>query len=158
MHNSTYTSFWEGAMAWTGWWHNQVGLLTEAASVANRHAGDSIARGCGHGPRFRECSAWRTGLAGAGRIFSGRTRFQIAPPRDVTPRADYPRPWLGGAWTLRDIVDYEMISTHGAAGIRGGSPRDCCCARFTMSTPSTIEAGRKGATRLRRSRSCATPC
>src|SRR5580698_11241995 len=33
MHSSTYTSFWEGAMAWSGWWHNQVGLLTEAASV-----------------------------------------------------------------------------------------------------------------------------
>src|SRR5580704_14638453 len=33
MHTSTYTSFWEGAMAWSGWWHNQVGLLTETASA-----------------------------------------------------------------------------------------------------------------------------
>ena len=31
--NSTYTNFWQGAMAWAGWWHNQVGLLTEVASV-----------------------------------------------------------------------------------------------------------------------------
>ena len=31
--NSTYTNFWEGAMAWAGWWHNQVGLLTEVASA-----------------------------------------------------------------------------------------------------------------------------
>ncbi len=29
----TYTNFWQGAMAWSGWWHNQIGLLTEVASV-----------------------------------------------------------------------------------------------------------------------------
>ena len=33
IYNSTYTNFWQGAMAWSGWWHNQVGLLTEVASV-----------------------------------------------------------------------------------------------------------------------------
>src|ERR1035437_6132764 len=31
--NSTYTNFWQGAMAWAGWRHNQVGLLTEVASA-----------------------------------------------------------------------------------------------------------------------------
>src|SRR5205823_12794953 len=31
--NSTYTNFWQGAMAWAGWWHNQVGLLTEVATA-----------------------------------------------------------------------------------------------------------------------------
>src|SRR5271170_481169 len=33
IYNSTYTNFWEGAMAWAGWWHNEVGLLTEVASA-----------------------------------------------------------------------------------------------------------------------------
>ena len=33
IYNATYTNFWQGAMAWAGWWHNQVGLLTEVASV-----------------------------------------------------------------------------------------------------------------------------
>src|SRR5438445_11465525 len=33
IYNSTYTNFWEGAMAWSGWWHNQIGLLTEVASA-----------------------------------------------------------------------------------------------------------------------------
>ena len=33
IYNSTYTNFWQGAMAWAGWWHNQVGLLTEVASA-----------------------------------------------------------------------------------------------------------------------------
>src|SRR4029077_527683 len=33
IYNTTYTNFWEGAMAWSGWWHNQIGLLTEVASA-----------------------------------------------------------------------------------------------------------------------------
>ena len=33
IYNSTYTNFWQGAMAWSGWWHNQIGLLTEVASA-----------------------------------------------------------------------------------------------------------------------------
>src|SRR5262245_5462133 len=33
IYNSTYTNFWQGALAWTGWWHYQIGLLTEVASV-----------------------------------------------------------------------------------------------------------------------------
>src|SRR6185436_6257278 len=33
IYNSTFTNFWQGALAWSGWWHNQIGLLTEVASV-----------------------------------------------------------------------------------------------------------------------------
>jgi hypothetical protein len=97
IYNSTYTNFWQGALAWSGWWHNQIGLLTEVASVRVaspveqlRIASDgSVATCCGRGSAAR----------------------QIPPPVDVTPRTEYPRPWLGGRWTLRDIVDYEHIAT-----------------------------------------------
>ena len=44
IYNSTYTNFWQGAMAWSGWWHNQIGLLTEVASVRVAVAGRSAAR------------------------------------------------------------------------------------------------------------------
>ena len=40
-------------------------------------------------------------------------RRPLPPPRDITPRNTYPRPWLGGKWTLRDIVDYELTATYG---------------------------------------------
>src|SRR5207237_9734514 len=33
IYNSTYPNFREGAMAWSGCWHNQIGLLTEVASA-----------------------------------------------------------------------------------------------------------------------------
>src|SRR5207249_2562115 len=40
-------------------------------------------------------------------------RKPFAPPRDITPRTTYLRPWMGGKWTLRDIVDYELAATYG---------------------------------------------
>ena len=35
----------------------------------------------------------------------------LLPPSDITSRTEYPRPWLGGRWTLRDIIDYNFIAT-----------------------------------------------
>jgi hypothetical protein len=112
IYNSTYTNFWEGAMAWSGWWHNQIGLLTEVASARIAAPIDQVravpgrpSTGSGQGP------ASPTAAAGGGR---GEMRFDNGPipaPTDINSRTEYPRPWMGGHWTLRDIVDYELIAT-----------------------------------------------
>ncbi len=100
IYNSTYTNFWQGALAWSGWWHNQIGLLTEIASV--RIAAPTVQLRA-PSDRFNPLEPPRT-----------PPRFDSAPlmpPTDTLARTEYPRPWLGGRWTLRDIVDYQLITT-----------------------------------------------
>ena len=105
IYNSTYTNFWEGAMAWSGWWHNQIGLLTEVASARIASPIDQQraipGRPAPAGGRGGEAAA-------AAEQFSDGP---LPPPTDITPRTEYPRPWMGGRWTLRDIVDYELVAT-----------------------------------------------
>jgi hypothetical protein len=102
IYNSIYTNFWQGALAWSGWWHNQIGLLTEVASArfaAPVHQFQAVPRQPG--------------------LFGGWPRAVAPPddvaalpaPSDITPRTEYPRPWMGGSWTLRDVVDYQLITT-----------------------------------------------
>jgi hypothetical protein len=106
IYNSTYTNFWQGAMAWSGWWHNEVGLLTEVASARIASPVDQR-RAVPGTPQAPEADR------SAGDRRQGDTLGPIPPPRDITPRTEYPRPWMGGRWTLRDIVDYELIATMG---------------------------------------------
>ncbi|MBI3491505.1 MAG: hypothetical protein HY047_06965, partial [Acidobacteria bacterium] len=142
IYNSTYTNFWEGAMAWSGWWHNQIGLLTEVASarvaapieqqraVAGR-AAPATGRGAGGGT-----------AEGGGR----GQQFSDAPlpaPTDVNARTEYPRPWLGGHWTLRDIVDYELIATM-ALLETAADRRETINRQIYEVNRQTIEDGKKG--------------
>ncbi len=149
--NSTYTNFWEGAAAWVGWWHNQVGLLTEVASariatpVTQTKADPSRATG----PAAPARNA-ATGPAGGANPFEAERRRSFenpdAPlpaPTDITPRTEYPRPWLGGKWTLRDIVDYELISTFALLNAAADN-RETLLRQIYAINRHTIEAGKKG--------------
>jgi len=79
-----YTAWWEGAFSPTPWWHNMVGLLSEAASV-------KIAT-----PIFIDKSQ----LQGGSRGFP-----------EYKQQENFPNPWPGGWWRLRDIVDYELVAS-----------------------------------------------
>jgi hypothetical protein len=138
IYNSTYTNFWQGAHAWSGWWHNQVGLLTELASA--RIASPIEQRRAQPG-RAAEPAAEN---------FQSQQRRQLEnpneplpPPRDVTPRTEYPRPWLGGRWTLRDIVDYELIATM-ALLETAADRREPLLRQIYEVNRATVEAGAKG--------------
>src|SRR5579872_1621115 len=139
IYNATYTNFWQGAMAWVGWWHNEVGLLTEVASariatpVLQRMADPS-------GPS----------VSSTGRPDDAEFRRQaenpdqpLAPPRDITARTEYPRPWLGGTWRLRDIVDYELTATFGLLDA-AADRRDALLHEIYEINSNTIESGKKG--------------
>ena len=112
IYNSTYTNFWQGALAWTGWWHNQIGLLTEVASARVAAPVDQL-RATNGIPSVPTLPA-PVGNPQGDQTGPRPARVDAAPllpPTDVTSRTEYPRPWLGGRWTLRDIVDYNFIAT-----------------------------------------------
>jgi Zinc carboxypeptidase len=152
--NSTYTNFWEGAAAWVGWWHNEVGLLTEVASVriatpTVQQMADPSRPPANAAPATGGRSS-AAGPAGGTSEFEAERRRQfeqpnapLPPPRDITSRTEYPRPWLGGKWTLRDIVDYELTSTF-ALLETAADRREVLLRQIYDINRNTIEAGRKG--------------
>jgi hypothetical protein len=104
INDAMYTSWWQGGFVMQAWWHNMAGVLTEVASVAIATPVEQQMAVPGNAPRpemSREEMQRRD------------PRRPIPPPPDVTPRNTYPRPWMGGRWTLRDIVDYELAATYG---------------------------------------------
>src|SRR5215831_19408816 len=151
--NSTYTNFWQGAMAWAGWWHNQVGLLTEVASA---RIATPVVQQKADPTRAAATSTPATGGRGTATGANAPSDFEnerrramerpddpLPPPRDIAARTEYPRPWLGGKWTLRDIVDYELIATNALLEAAADS-RETLLHQIYNINRNTIEAGKKG--------------
>ncbi len=144
IYNATYTNFWQGAMAWSGWWHNQVGLLTEVASA--RIASPLEQKRATYDPAN---PAKPAPPPSPDEFLAERRRMMehpeepLAAPRDVTPRTEYPRPWMGGKWSLRDIVDYELIATE-ALLLTAANEREQLLRQIYEVNRATVEAGQKG--------------
>jgi hypothetical protein len=83
-HNMIFDSYWPGGTRNTAWWKNVTGLLTEVASVR---------------------------IATPIHIAPGELRGSRKGFPEYTRRANFPSPWPGGWWRLRDIIEYEMIAT-----------------------------------------------
>jgi hypothetical protein len=83
LNSAMYDNWWQGGFRTTAYRHNITGILTEAASAL-------IAS-----PVFQRKSE----LRGRARGMNG---YAMA--------TNFPEPWPGGWWRLRDIVDYEKIA------------------------------------------------
>ena len=141
IYNSTYTNFWPGAMAWTGWWHNQVGLLTEVASariatpIEQQKADPSrAAQPAGNMREEGERERQRA---------MDHPNDPLPAPRDINSRTEYPRPWLGGRWTLGDIVDYELTATYALLDAAANNRATLLKEIYDVNL-HTIQAGEKG--------------
>jgi hypothetical protein len=79
-----FDSYWPGGTRNTAWWKNVTGLLTEVASA-------DIAT-----PVWIEPGELRGGIKGL---------------PEYKRQSNFPSPWPGGWWRLRDIVEYELVAT-----------------------------------------------
>ena len=136
IYNSTYTNFWEGAMAWSGWWHNQIGLLTEVASARVAAPIDQLRAVAGRaaaagGRRRRPRRDARTTAARS----AGADRHQLA--HRVSAALDG-RP-LDAPRHRRLRADRD----DGAAGDGGGSARDDPAADLRGEPRRRSRTGRK---------------
>lgn len=81
VHSAIYDNWWAGGFRTTPYRHNMVGILTEAASV---NLASPVFQ------RKSELSGYRRGLP------------------EYEAVTNFPDPWPGGWWRLRDIVEYEL--------------------------------------------------
>ncbi|MCL6565415.1 MAG: hypothetical protein K6U09_03230 [Acidobacteriia bacterium] len=131
-YGERFTWWWQGSAKNGAWYHNMVGLLTEMASawlaspVEQRRT------------RLYQLSREEEPSGGP-----RDPREPLPPPRDTWARTNYPRPWLGGTWRLRDIVDYELVLTW--ALLEGvAANREMLQRNFYTLNRKAIETGRKG--------------
>lgn len=87
IYNYSFDAYWPGGTRNTGWWKNMYGVLTEVASAR-------IATPLQISP---------TELEGGSK---GLVQYE--------QQINFPNPWPGGTWRLRDIMDYELIVSDAA--------------------------------------------
>jgi hypothetical protein len=106
-YDQFFTSWWRGGFLMEAWWHNIVGLLTEVASTRMATSTEQEKAKLGEPPK---------GEAPSSQEYLDELEKDpqkpLPAPRDVMPRNNYPRPWLGGRWSLRDVIDYELVATY----------------------------------------------
>jgi hypothetical protein len=104
-YDQTYTAWWQGGFLRGAWFHNMVGMLTEVASA--NLAMPVTQQSAELGKPAQNPQSWEEWQNAR----ESQMDAPLPPPTDVMPRYDYPRPWLGGRWTLRNIIDAEWAIT-----------------------------------------------
>jgi hypothetical protein len=116
--NSTYDTWWHGGLRTAPYYHNAVGILTEAASV-------NIAT-----PMQVKREQLRSPTRG------------LADP--LVAATNFPDPWQGGTWTMRDIMKMELITTRTALE-EASLHHDELIRNFVGAATRAIEAGKSDA-------------
>ena len=87
IYGYSFDAYWPGGTRNTGWWKNMYGVLTEVASAR-------IA----------------TPIEISPTELQGGTKGLI----EYEQQINFPNPWPGGTWRLRDIMDYELLVSDAA--------------------------------------------
>ncbi|MBU22469.1 MAG: peptidase M14 [Acidobacteria bacterium] len=114
--NVLYDYYWPGYEDSAPLGHNTVCLLTEAASARLSYPVTV--------PASDLTGSWR-GLP------------------DYRPQTNFPNPWPGGVWTLRDIVEYDLSAARGLLTASARYRKDLVDNFYAMGRRA-VEAGRAG--------------
>jgi zinc carboxypeptidase len=114
--NAKYDYYWPGFEDSAPIGHNTVCLLTEVASV-------NVASPVSISP-----AELRAGFKGL---------------PDYRAQINFPEPWPGGRWTLRDIVDYDLSAVRGLL-FAAGAYREQLLQNFYEMGRRAVESGRHG--------------
>jgi len=85
--NAVYDTWWHGGFRTAPYYHNSIGILSEAAS-AKLMTPSNITRE---------------------QLMRSRTRGMTSA---LTATPNFPQPWPGGVWHARDIMNMEMMAAH----------------------------------------------
>jgi hypothetical protein len=116
----TFDTWWHGGMRSAPYFHNSVGLLSEAASVKLATPIEI---------KFDE-------IGGSGRGLTNAREFQT----------NFPEPWKGGWWRLRNIVDLELTASYSLLTL-AARYRDQWLHNFYRLGQRAIEKGKKDSPR-----------
>ena len=110
-----FEGWWQGPASDCGLWHNQIALLSEMAS----------------------CNI-------ASPIYIDPSEIRATPEISTYDvRTNYPNPWRGGWWRLRDIVDYKLALTITLIEIAAQFKNEILFDYYLMGKEQ-IELGKKG--------------
>jgi hypothetical protein len=116
--NSTYDMWWHGGLRSAPYYHNAVGILTEAASVR---------------------------LATPVEIKREQLRSPTRGlPNPLITATNFPDAWEGGIWRMRDIADMELITTRTALE-EAALHKEELLNNFVNVASRAIEAGKSDA-------------
>jgi hypothetical protein len=116
MSNGMYDYYWPGYEDSAPLGHNTVCLLTEVASV---------------------------NVASPITVNPGDLRGGVKGLQEYRPQINFPDPWPGGTWTLRDIVEYDLTAVRGLLEAVSAYRRQIVENFYEMGRRA-VEAGRRG--------------